>query len=58
MTLPKDPFMLLSVVNTALRDTYPSLEELCASEDIDKQALEQRLKSAGFTYVAELNQFR
>lgn len=58
MTLPKDPFMLLSVVNTALRDEYPSLDELCASEDIDKQALEQRLTAAGFTYVAELNQFR
>lgn len=58
MTLPKDPFMLLSLVNTALRDEYPSLDELCASEDIDKQSLEQSLKVAGFTYVAELNQFR
>ena len=28
MSLPKDPVMLLSVVNTQLRDIYPSLEEL------------------------------
>ena len=26
-TLPKDPVMLLSFVNTQLRDHYPSLEE-------------------------------
>ena len=28
MKLPKDPVMLLSVVNTELRDHYPSLAEL------------------------------
>ena len=28
MILPKDPVMLLSVVNTELRDRYPSLKEL------------------------------
>ena len=27
--LPKDPVLLLSVVNTKLRDSYPNLEELC-----------------------------
>ena len=29
-TLPKDPVMLLSFVNTQLRDHYPSLEEFAA----------------------------
>lgn len=29
--LPKDPMILLSVVNTKLRDEFPSLEELCAA---------------------------
>ena len=33
MSAPKDPFILLSWVNMKLRDTYPSLEELCASEN-------------------------
>ena len=28
MNLPKDPVMLLSVVNTQLRDHYPTLTEL------------------------------
>ena len=33
--LPKDPVLLLSVVNTKLRDSYPNLEELCHGEDAD-----------------------
>ena len=28
--MPKDPVMLLSYVNTQLRDFYPSLAEFCA----------------------------
>ena len=34
-TLPKDPVMLLSFVNTQLRDHYPSLEEFAATYQID-----------------------
>ncbi|RHK47372.1 DUF4250 domain-containing protein [Lachnospira eligens] len=29
--MPKDPVMLLSFVNTQLRDNYNTLEELCKS---------------------------
>ena len=29
--MPKDPVMLLSYVNTQLRDFYPSLAEFCAA---------------------------
>ena len=29
LNLPKDPVMLLSVINTKLRDRYPSLDALC-----------------------------
>lgn len=56
--LPTDPFMLLSVVNTRLRDEYASLDELCAALDIDPQELASRLEAAGFTYMPEINQFR
>ena len=31
--LPQDPVILLSFVNTKLRDCYPSLEELCSAEE-------------------------
>ena len=56
--LPKDPFMLLSVVNTKLRDEYAGLDDLCASLDIDRLQLEDRLKAAGFEYNPATRQFR
>ena len=28
-SIPKDPVMLLSYVNTQLRDFYPDIEEMC-----------------------------
>lgn len=58
MNLPKDPFMLLSVINTKLRDDYTSLDELCASLDVEKTELLRILANAGFTYMPEINQFR
>ncbi len=55
--LPQDPFMLLSYVNTQLRDVYPSLDEFCKANDVDRALLEERLKAAGFEYNAEQNKF-
>lgn len=55
---PEDPFMLLSWVNTMLRDKYGSFEELCAAEDLPAKEIEEKLKGAGFSYEADLNQFR
>ena len=37
--LPKDPVILLSFVNTKLRDEFESLEELCAALDADAQTI-------------------
>ena len=37
--LPKDPVILLSYINTQLRDFYPNLDELCSSLSADKQTL-------------------
>ena len=56
--LPKDPFMLLSVINTKLRDEYNSLDELCASMDVDKSQLQKTLQDAGFEYNPGINQFK
>ncbi len=55
--LPKDPFMLLSYVNTQLRDNYESLDEMCASMDLDKEEIVSKLSGAGFEYVQDLNKF-
>lgn len=57
MELPNDPFMLMSAVNMHLRDTYASLDELCADNDIDRKELEEKLRAAGFEYSAENNKF-
>ena len=58
MTLPTDPYILLSYINTKLRDEYPSLEALCDNLDIDAEEISQRLSDAGFSYNQEINQFR
>lgn len=56
--MPKDPFMMLSWVNMKLRDQYSSLDELCEDLQIDRNALEEKLKNAGFDYMPQINQFR
>lgn len=57
MNIPNDPIILLSYINTLLRDTYPSLDELCASEDIDRSELEKKLKKIGYVYNPLTNSF-
>ena len=55
--LPQDPMILLSYVNTKLRDDYDSLEALCEDLDLDRDALEQKLAAAGFAYRKEQKRF-
>ena len=50
MNLPRDPYVLLSCLNTRMRDSGNSLEELCAALDLDQAALQQTLEQAGFSY--------
>jgi len=57
MSLPKDPVMLLSVVNTKLRDFYPSLEELAAAEDTTAEEIIKTLQKINYEYDEERNQF-
>ncbi len=56
-TLPSDPIMLLSFVNTRLRDEYGSLKELCSALDVDAVSLCARLGQIGYVYNPELNKF-
>ena len=55
--LPKDPFILLSYINTQLRDNYPSLEALCEDRDEDESAIVSALEAIGYRYSAEQNKF-
>lgn len=56
-TLPNDPLLLMSVVNTKLRDFYPTLEALCDDLNADRAALEKKLSSVGYAYDPARNQF-
>jgi hypothetical protein len=56
--LPKDPVMLLSVVNTQLRDHYKNLSELAAAYMIDEEEIAVKLNAIGYSYDADINQFR
>lgn len=57
MDLPKDAMLLLSVVNTKLRDDYPSLDALCEDMNAEKEAIEETLKKIDYEYDEELNRF-
>jgi len=56
--IPQDPYILLSYVNTRLRDDYPDIGSMCDDLAIDRGVLEKRLADAGFEYMPEINQFR
>lgn len=57
MNLPKDPYILLSYINTKLRDEYHSLDALCESLEIDQHEIKIQLSSIDYIYTKELNKF-
>ncbi len=56
--LPKDPVMLLSFVNTQLRDNYKSLTDFCKAFDIKEGEITDKLNLLDYHYNAGENQFR
>lgn len=58
MNLPQDPVILLSVINTLLRDKYKSLNELCDDYNIKNDEIINKLKLIGYNYNCKLNQFK
>lgn len=57
MNLPKDPAILLSFVNTHLRDRYPSLEEFCKSTGVPMEEVTDALAAIDYYYQPDRNQF-
>ena len=58
MAIPKDPVMLLSFINTQLRDNYDSLESLCKAFDVDQDSIVKSLSVIDYHYNSEINQFK
>lgn len=58
MNIPNDPAILLSYINTMLRDEYDSLDELCKSLDILPEDIQKKLSSIGYEYSPEHNRFK
>ena len=57
MNIPKDPTILLSFVNTKLRDFYTSLDEMCSDLGVGREEIEKSLAAIGYTYNSERNAF-
>ena len=57
-SIPKNPVMLMSYLNTHLRDNDASLEELCRSLDLDQAEVEKKLAQIDYHYEEGSNQFK
>lgn len=49
--------MLLSYINTQLRDNYSTLDDLCKSLDVEKQEIMDKLATVNYVYDETLNKF-
>ncbi len=55
--LPQDPYILLSTVNTRLRDQYSSLRDLCLAENVTEEYFTERFREIDYRYDPDTNQF-
>ena len=55
--MKKDPIILLGVINTKLRDFYPSLTALCDDLNVAEEEISASLAAVGYKYSPEKNQF-
>lgn len=58
MMLPQDPVILLSYLNTKLRDEYDSLEALLDGLQADGETVAAAMGTIGYGYDPAVNQFR
>ncbi len=55
--MPNNPMVLLSFVNTQLRDVYDSLEDLSKSFGVKEEDIKIKLASIDYYYDEKLNKF-
>ena len=54
----KDPNILLSIINTKLRDFYSSIDELCNDLAYSIDEVNSVLNSIGYYYDSKSNQYK
>lgn len=57
MAVPNDPMILLSYINTQLRDNYQSFDELCKTLCVDGEEIKTKLALIDYKYDEQLNKF-
>ena len=57
MTLPKDPVMLLSLINTKLRDFNSSLDDVCKENNLNEDEIKKKLEMIDYHYDEFKNKF-
>ncbi len=55
--IPNDPIILLSFLNTKLRDKYKDIDEMCDDMELDREQIEKKLLLVGYKYSDTRNQF-
>lgn len=57
MDIPQDPIILVSYVNTKLRDQFATLDEFCRTYDLSEEELCKTLDSVDYHYDETTNRF-
>ncbi|MCC8139876.1 MAG: DUF4250 domain-containing protein [Lachnospiraceae bacterium] len=55
--MPDDPMLLLSYVNTELRDFYPDFRSFCEDKGVSERELCEKLRGINYEYDKNLNRF-
>lgn len=57
MDIPSDPIILVSYVNTKLRDQFPTIDEFCNTYEVNLDELKDKLATVDYHYDDTTNQF-
>lgn len=57
LDIPHDPIILVSYVNTKLRDQFATLEEFCQTYEVDEEEIRETLSTIDYQYDEITNQF-
>lgn len=56
--LSMDTYILLSFINTKLRDEFENIKSLCKFYDLEEEDIINKLNTINYKYDTETNQFK